>query len=321
LPRELKELFTRLSEPSSNPTDILWGYFKELWEEGARKVSKGKWSVREYYDRCGQQGSLLERQLEKVFFEIYRYLLEETKKKPRLFALFPQQIPIAVIMDSMSLREATLLAEEVGRYGYTVKEFTYEASSAPSDTDFYREKVFGVKGLDGLRRLKGFETIAITQERDLDDIRSVRGPTLVWSSFPDNLFETGGLGYDSVYEKTKQVLATILDKLRAEALIVTSDHGYLAETERWGLPDKHSRLLERNFKAERWALNNKLKADVLGWIKGLPEETSYFISNEEYVYVRGRYMWMTRGKLPTSFHGGISPMEVLIPFMILRREL
>jgi len=319
LPRELKELFTKLSDPSSNSIAVLWDFLMEMWGEGARKVSNQEWSVREYYNRCGQHGSLLERQLEKFFFEVYRYLLEETKKKPRLTALFPQQFPTVVIMDSMSLREAALLAEEVGSHGYTVKEFTYETSAAPSDTDFYREKVFGVKGLDRLRHLKSFETIAITQERDLDTVRSVSGPTLIWSGFPDNLFEAGGLSYDSVYEKTKEVLSSIL-RLKLKTLIVTSDHGYLAESERWGLPDKHSKLLQRTLKANRWAPKNKLKADVLEWIEGLPEETSYFVSDKEYVYVRGRYMWMTRGKLPTSFHGGISPMEVLTPFMILRRE-
>lgn len=320
MPGELKELFTKLSDPSNNSIAVVWDFLMELWGEGARKVSDEEWSVREYYNRCGQYGSLVERQLEKFFFEIYHYLLEETGKKPRLPALFPQQIPTAIIMDSMSLREAALLAEEVGSQGYTVKEFTYQTSAAPSDTNFYREKVFGVKGLDRLRRVESFETIAITQERDLNGMRSVRDPTLIWSSFPDNLFEAGGLSYDSVYEKTKQVLAAILKKLRLEIVILTSDHGYLAESERWGLPDKHSKLLQRNFKANRWILKNKLKPAVLKWIESLPEGASYFISDEKYVYVRGRYMWMTRGKLPTSFHGGISPMEILIPFMILREE-
>lgn len=319
MPGELEELFTKLSDPSNNSIAVLWDFLMELWGEGARKVSNAEWSVRAYYNRCGQHGSLMERQLEKFFFEIYHYLLKETKKKPRLPSLFPQQIPTLVVMDSMSLREAALLAEEVGSHGYTVKEFTYETSAAPSDTDFYREKVFGVKGLGGLRRLKSFKTIAVTQERDLDAVRSVRGPTLIWSGFPDNLFEAGGLSYDSVYGKTKQVLSSIL-KLGLETLVLTSDHGYLAESERWGLPDKHSKLLQRTFKANRWILKKKLKPTVSEWIEGLPEETSYFVSDGEYVYVRGRYMWMTRGKLPTSFHGGISPMEVLTPFMILRRE-
>lgn len=319
MPRELKELFTKLSDPSNNSIDVLWDFLMELWGDGASKVSNGECSVGEYYNRCGEHGSLLERQLEKFFFEIYHYLLEETKKKPRLPALFPQQIHTAVIMDSMSLREAALLAEEVRSHGYTVKEFTYETSAAPSDTDFYREKVFGVKGLDRLRRLKSFETVAITQERDLDTLRSIHGSTLIWSGFPDNLFEAGGLSYDSVFEKTKEVLSSIL-RLKLETLVVTSDHGYLAESERWGLPDKHSKLLQRTFKANRWALKSKLKANMLEWIEDLPEETSYFVSDKEYVYVRGRYMWMTRGKLPTSFHGGISPMEVLTPFMVLGRE-
>lgn len=317
--RELKELVMKLSDSSSNPIDIIWACLKDLWGEGAKKVVDKEWTVGEYYNRCGQRGSLLERQLEKLFFEIYSYLLEETKKESRLLTLFPQQIPATIIMDSLSLREASLLAEEVGTQGYTVKEFTYGTSSAPSDTDFFRKKVFSVKGLGGLRRLKSFDTIAITQERDLDTVRRIQGPTLIWSSFPDNLFEAGGLRYDSIYEKTKQVLSYILT-LKLETVIVTSDHGYLAESERWGLPEKHSKLFQRNFKANRWALKKKLKANVQQWIEDLPEETSYFVSDKEYVYVRGRYMWMTRGKLPTSFHGGVSPMEVLTPFIILRRE-
>lgn|GEM_PF-5977134 len=316
---ELKELFTRLAEASNNPVDVIWDYFQELWSKGAERVTEGTWSVKEYYEKCGREVSLGERRLEKIFFEMYYYLLKEAKKEPKLRTLFPQKIPTAVIMDSMSLRESMLLAKEVEKIGYSVDKLTYDISSAPSDTDFYREKGFGVKGLNELRHRKDFKTITILREGDLEVLGRVVNPTLIWSGFPDTLFEAGALSYDSVYEKTRQVFTTILERTRAEVLIVTSDHGYLAETERWSLPDEHSRFLERNFKAERYALRTTLKPEVLDWLESLPEEISYFVLDEKYVYVRGGYMWTTRGKPPASFHGGVSPMEIFVPFMILRR--
>jgi hypothetical protein len=318
LAKTVKELFIALSDPLSNPIQIIWDHFKEIWVDGAKKVKDEVLGIKEYYQTTGQKGSLHERQLDMVFFEIYEYLLEEVKKRSPFATSFPHTMPIAIVMDSLSLREATLLENVAQEEGYQIDEFSYAASAAPSDTKFFRQKVFLTSSVVSLRRRKEFETIMITHEEDLDALKPIKGPTLFWSSFPDNLLEESSLDYCTIFEKTTDTLASIL-RLKPDACILTSDHGYLAEAERWGLPSRHSRLMQKTFKASRWALKDNLDEEILNWILGLPKEMSYFVIDEKYVYIRGRYMWTTTGKRPASFHGGISPMEVLTPFIKLRR--
>ncbi len=312
-----RNLLQRLVE-TEDPLTTLWVSLLEVWEPHAKEVAEGRLSVKNYYALGEDASNRMERMLGKVFFDFYGHLLKAAKERSLMKALFPREVSVAVIMDSMSLREALLIVPELEKLGFTVKEFTYDLSGAPSDTGLYRLKNFGTEGIMQRRGLP-FRVVPIAKERDADELKPVDEPSLVWSSFPDELMKGSSLEYDRIFNIAKDTLLKILAKVKVDKVIIASDHGYVADIGTWGVPTDHVRFFQRVFSIDRFKPMAKLGEKELKWVKELPMDSSYFLHDSEYVYVRGRYMWTVRGRRPVSFHGGISPMEVLTPFIVAKR--
>jgi len=79
------------------------------------------------------------------------------------------------------------------------------------------------------------------------------------------------------------------------------------------------KFFQRTFKTDRFKTLDTVDEKALHWIKNLDKDSTYFILDNGYAYVRGRYMWTTKGRRPVSFHGGISLTEVLTPLLIVSK--
>lgn len=304
-----------------DPVETIWKILSDIWSKGAESLLQGKSTVKEYYAQCEATSDMTERVLLKAFFDFYGYLLDLTGKRKLLRNRFPSDVNTALIMDSMSLREAAVIVKELEKRGFDIQEFTYDASASPSETEAYRFKNLGVKTFQELLHKKklGFKPLSVMKEADIDELEPSDESMLIWSAFPDILLQGSSLNYESIHSKTEEVLFKTLDVLKPHKVIIASDHGYVADVGTWGMPSEHVKVFQKVFKTHRFKKLSEIDSETLNWIMGLPRDSSYFIHDNERIYVRGRYMWTTKGRRPVSFHGGISVLEVLCPFIVAQR--
>ena len=94
--------------------------------------------------------------------------------------------------------------------------------------------------------------------------------------------------------------------------MITSDHGYAAS----GLfPDSNkeqTEYLKRVFKSGRW---NDTENEAGSWVP--PIDLYVQTRHHHYLFVNGRRKWKSAGGYPTLTHGGLTVLEVAVPFIEL----
>jgi hypothetical protein len=98
-------------------------------------------------------------------------------------------------------------------------------------------------------------------------------------------------------------------------LVITADHGYAAS----GLfPDSNKEqtdYLKDIFKSGRWESSI---VEAGSWAP--PIDLLLNTENGENLFVLGRRKWKSAGGYPTLTHGGLSVLEVAVPFIELSRN-
>jgi hypothetical protein len=239
----------------------------------------------------------------------------------------------ALILDALSLREAAWIVNGALERGYLVQGRVTAAELPADTTPFARALGFGQRSAlennqaSATHRLTG----AATDSVDLPwaDCLSLIGSEprfLLWHHWPDarlhDFAEPGkGLGaltQDAVAKLTDESFWALIERMTTgRRLAVTSDHGYAAT----GLfPDTHdeqqAKYLKEVFRSGRYAAEGSLPArlPVLP-----PVEVTLDTRHGRHRFVLGRRKWRSQGGYPTLAHGGLSVLEVLVPFIELSR--
>ena len=115
---------------------------------------------------------------------------------------------------------------------------------------------------------------------------------------------------------TSEDFWTLVERLTTgRRLVITSDHGYAAS----GLfPDsdkEQTGYLKKIYKGGRWS---DLKQDAGDWVP--PIDLSMQTKHGKHLFVNGRRKWKSAGGYPTLTHGGLSVLEVAVPFIELTRK-
>lgn len=274
---------------TDDPINEVWKFLVELWD--ANK------DIKEYF-LIEKKESLFENTLSRTFFEFYGYLQERIKTTSMKFSL-----PL-IIVDGMSIREGNLLVKDLREKGYEVSSYGYNFASLPSTTFAFREK---------------FESKYL-------EIRSGKVPsdidfgTPVWFSFPDEILHHAVelIPFHEVYEKTRDALLKILDKVRNSEVTLISDHGYIIIDNIWLLAEKDIRFSKSVFGAQRFAKNDQIESNKLESLKRMQQYNSYVLVDEQYSYIKGRYFWPISGYGKKISHGGLSIMECIVPLIKVR---
>jgi hypothetical protein len=97
-------------------------------------------------------------------------------------------------------------------------------------------------------------------------------------------------------------------------VVITSDHGYAAS----GLfPDSDKNqtdYLKKTFKSGRWIVGS---GDTGHWVP--PIDIPLNTQLGRYQFVLGRRKWKNAGGYPTLTHGGLSVLEVAVPWIELAK--
>ena len=245
-----------------------------------------------------------------------------------------QTSPKAIlILDALSLREAPWILEAAKQRGYTIHNECATASELPGDTTpFAKALGFGQRAKlhNNQGKSEAFSD-AFTESTDLpwQDCASLikADPNIIfWHHWPDDrmhrLAEQGN-GYRVLAKETAEVLTgadfwAFVDKLATgRRLVITADHGYSNPAL---FPDVHPEdqktYLKEQFKSRR---NTEIKDSKTEqhWVPPLSQVLTTQHGN--WNLVLGRKKWRSQGGYPSLAHGGLSLLEVAVPFIELSK--
>ena len=234
-----------------------------------------------------------------------------------------------LILDGLSLRESPWLLTESERRGYKIRQAGCRASELPAETTpfakrlgFSQRSSLDNNGAGSAHRLKG----ATTDCGDLnwlDCVNLIGSQTgfVFWHHWPDvRLHEPGAslhkLAKEACQSLTSDDFWSLVDRLTTgRRLVITGDHGYAACGHFHDIVDKDQAAHMKNlFKSGRSADSTETDA---AWVP--PIDLRLTSSSGTYQYVLGRRKWKSSGGYPTLQHGGLSLLEVFVPFIELTK--
>ena len=245
-----------------------------------------------------------------------------------------QTTPKAIlILDALSLREAPWILESAQQRGYTVHCAGATASELPGDTTpFARAMGFGQR--TRLQNNQGNSAAfpeAFTESTDLPwvDCASLikADPNIIfWHHWPDermhHLAEQGA-GYRVLAKEAAAVLTgdefwAFIDKLATgRRLVITADHGYSNPALFPDVyPEDQKAYLKGQFKSGRNSEVEDAKTEQ-HWVPPLSQVLTTQHGN--WNIVLGRKKWRSQGGYPSLAHGGLSLLEVAVPFIELSK--
>ncbi len=278
----------------NNPLLTVGNKVLKIWLSKAEQENK----LGDYYYKGEEEIKDFEEFILNSYWEFYDLLAEACLKEKNVFQLYPNTA--IVVMDGMSIRESVLLYKVLKDEGYNVKH-KLNFSAVPSDTEFFREKI--AKPISYFSKINNPENIRLTGNEKL-----------IWSYFPDVMLDKIKTGHtvisslEEMYKIVEKIVFGILESIKFEKLVITSDHGYI-RTEAgfvFSVSDKTRRKFQQIFGSKRYIKIDNADVEDLknkGYIK---EFNGHYLT-------KSRYLWPISGKYSIYIHGGLSLMECFVP--------
>lgn len=241
-----------------------------------------------------------------------------------------------LLLDAMSLREVPWILEGARQRGYTLHRAGATGAELPADTTPFAQAL-GFESRSSLQNKggakKGRLSGASTDSTDLpwqDCAAQINASQdwLLWHHWPDErLHDLSGPGHGLT-----ALAREASEKLRSEPfwslihtlttgrrLVITADHGYAASGHFPDTPDSaQAQYLKDRFKSGRWVGLPELEHQARGaWVP--PIDLQLKTTHAEAAFALGRRKWKSQGGYPTLTHGGLSLLEVAVPFIELSR--
>jgi hypothetical protein len=320
----------RLDAVLTAPAKEAWqGIFEKLWEIFSSMLTLQN-AERELADR-ERKVSEVELLLSGSAWELWREFESSVPRTAQSVIDFWNSTTggkAVLILDALSLRELPWLLQEADRRGYQVQQAGVRGSELPSDTTpFAKVLGFGQRsslennGAGSTHQLPGARTDSMDAAWDycLDWVASA--PAIVlWHHWPDDRIHqlsVPGDGFQTLCREAAQKLTSdsfwkmIEVMTTGRRLVITGDHGYAASGMFADVSNpEQANWLKTNFGASRFSCG-----------PGTPHNWSPPISlclqsahgiNQ---FALGRRKWKSAGGYPTLAHGGLSLLEVAVPFI------
>ena len=238
-----------------------------------------------------------------------------------------------LILDALSLREAPWLLKGFHERGYTVHEAGYTGAELPADTTpFAKALGFGSRaslqsdGASSTHHLPGARTEVL--DCSFADAATQVTPDprwVLWHAWPDShvhhLADHGKglpeLVQDAQDQLTSDGFWALVERLtQGRRLVITGDHGYAATGLFPDITDRdQAKHMKDHFKAGRSTPDDGTESP---WVP--PIDLVLDSDHGRHRYVVGRRKWKVAGGHPTLSHGGLSILEVLVPFLDVSRD-
>lgn len=237
-----------------------------------------------------------------------------------------------LILDGVSLRETPWLLQQAQERGYTVHAAGARGTELPCETSpfakslgFAQRSALENNGAGGAHKLTGAGTESSNLNwKDCIGLVGTQEGFVFWHHFPDERMHdlsVPGEGLHKLARETHEHLTSddfwaFVELLATgRRLIITSDHGYAACGLFPDLVDKDQvDYMKKLFKSGRTATS---ESDDGAWVP--PIDLRLATSHGSHRYVLGRRKWKSAGGYPTLHHGGLSLLEVFVPFIELSK--
>jgi hypothetical protein len=280
-------LHSELSIPDRLLADSAW----DLWVNYSTTAPRTSIMLKEWYDRMSSTGKAI------------------------------------LILDALSLRELSVLVKTAMARNITPVEVSVTGSEVPSDTDSFA-KSLGVTSRSALTNNsapKGFVFHSDSMFTDVvgipfeDAINGVEHTpyVFIWHTFIDDMLHQLGKNPEQVYKQVAQRLSAdgfwaYVDRLRqGRELVITGDHGYATSKSFVGEETDTDIVdaLRGTFGASRY------KVQSSPWNhRFMPP---LVVSENGHHVVIGQRKWKVPSGFPSLTHGGLSLLEVAVPFIRL----
>lgn len=237
-----------------------------------------------------------------------------------------------IILDGLSLREVPWILEQAEKRGYCVNRSLATGAEIPPDTTSFA-KALGFNQRSSLENneagnshfLQGANTQSLYLNwRDCIGLVGNDPNVVLWHHWPDQRvhdLDGPGLGLVRLSQEIFEGLTSddfwgLVEKLtNGRTLVITSDHGYAASGIFPDVTDKEQLdYLKNTYKSGRFVSGGRSKKQ---WIP--PIDIDLETGNRAYSFVLGRRKWKNAGGYPTLTHGGLSLLEVVVPYIELVR--
>ncbi|MCC6493494.1 MAG: hypothetical protein IT424_10780 [Pirellulales bacterium] len=237
-----------------------------------------------------------------------------------------------LILDALSLREAPWLLAGAEERGFTVHDARPTGAELPADTTpfakslgFSQRSALGNNGAGGAHKLAGARTDCT--DVAWEDCAALVGsePAWVfWHHWPDctlHAHDDPGKGLSSLTDEVVEHLTgdafwkLVFRLAEGRRLVITGDHGYAASGH---FPDSdrdQTEYLKGIFKSGRW---DGTALEPGAWAP--PIDLLLQTRHGNHLFVNGRRKWRSAGGYPTLTHGGLTVLEVAVPFIELSRK-
>ncbi|HUT59381.1 MAG TPA: hypothetical protein VNA25_16145 [Phycisphaerae bacterium] len=264
---------------------------------------------------------------------IYDEMLQPvpTARNLREFLLTAQPCA-AIVFDGLSLREVPLIRRLSAESGLRIVEEGWSVASVPSETvDFIAGRLgvgaIGPSQLPGSGQLKSLGVSAVwldqvNQKRLLD---SDAPAILVWSAFPDYRYKERDARFAEMFEHLQNMMMTawqnsvqeVVQHAPGRRILVTSDHGYVFFGSGCSFPWDN---------AEISPLTEYLGGERFSRLAEKPDPPQHrglaVLKDRGVAMIRGRVQTHPRGEGARKLykHGGMSLMEMLVPWLVLEQD-
>lgn len=237
-----------------------------------------------------------------------------------------------LILDALSLREVPWLIAGAAERGFEVHQAKPTGAELPADTTpfakamgFAQRSSLASNGAGSSHRLPG----ARTESTDIpwEDCFGFIGSEpdwAFWHHWPDkdvHDFADAGEGLRPLTAKASEHLQgdgfwKLVERLaEGRRLVITSDHGYAASEMFPDAAPDHADYLKKNFKSGRCTQTDSGHGH---WVP--PIDLQLHTRHGPHLFVNGRRKWKSAGGYPTLTHGGLSVLEVAVPFIELSKK-
>jgi hypothetical protein len=314
---------------TSAPAEAWSAIFTKLWEVFSAPLTV-QHAERDVMDRERKIGEL-ELLLSGSAWELWRDYEKSVPRTAPSLIDFWNKTPggkAVLILDALSLREVPWLLQEATRRGYQIHQAGVRGSELPSDTTpFAKALGFGQRsslenndaGLAHLLTGARTETLGAEWSSCLDWMASAPSIAL-WHHWPDDrvhqLAEPGD-GFQKLCREAAQQLTSdafwkLIERMtQGRRLVITGDHGYAASGMFDDVRDRdQAAWLKTNFGSSRFANG---AGTPHHWTP--PVSLCLTTAHGEKQFALGRRKWRSAGGYPTLAHGGLSLLEVAVPFI------
>lgn len=232
-----------------------------------------------------------------------------------------------LVLDALSLREVPWLLQGAKARGMNVVQAAPTIAELPADTTpFAKALGFGQRsslagnGAGGTHKFTGARTETTEAPwKDCTNMVGAQTDWFFWHQWPDNRLhdhDDAGKGLSSLTQEVVEHLTSddfwdfVTHLAHGRRLVITADHGYAASGQFPDADKNQTDYLRKAFGGKRWAPN----ADHAGnWTP--PLDILLPTPQGAVLFANGRRKWKVGGGYPTLTHGGLTVLEMAVPFI------